>query len=400
MDMPTPAKLRTMDEHHPSAPAAGRIRAVVEGNRIELIETGSERLETILEQIRSANNSIRLLFYMFNSDESGKAVRDSLVAAAARGVKVTILLDGFGCASANPEFFAPLDEAGGRLCRFHPSYGRRYLLRNHQKLLVVDDHRAIIGGANIHDSYLTDEGPRHWRDLWLLIEGSSVEQTARYFDALYRWTNSKRGKLRDLRRLLFRFSQSEGLLQWKFSGPFTRRNPWPSTIAREIATGERFDLISAYFSPPWAMLRRIRRLGRKARIITAAMSDNNATIAAARHTYSRLLRRGVQMYEYRAARLHTKLAIVDDAVHIGSSNFDFRSLFLNLEIMLRIQDGEFADAMRGYFERELTDCERITPEIHKSRSTLWRRLRWALSYFLVTSMDYTVTRRLNFRQEA
>jgi cardiolipin synthase len=56
--------------------------------------------------------------------------------------------------------------------------------------------------------------------------------------------------------------------------------------------------------------------------------------------------------------------------------------------------------MRGYFERELADCERITAESHKERANIWRRFKWALSYFLVTSMDYTVSRRLNFAREA
>ena len=102
-------------------------------------------------------------------------------------------------------------------------------------------------------------------------------------------------------------------------------------------------MIFAYFAPPGAMLRRIGRIGRRgqARIITAAKSDNNATIAAARHSYSRLLRRHVEMYEYQPAKLHTKLAIVDDVVHIGSSNFDYRSFYINLEVMLRIKDAGF-----------------------------------------------------------
>ena len=126
-------------------------------------------------------------------------------------------------------------------------------------------------------------------------------------------------------------------------------------------------MIFAYFAPPGAMLRRIGRLGRRgrARIITAAKSDNNATIAAARHSYSRLLRRHVEMYEYQPAKLHTKLAIVDDIVHIGSSNFDYRSLYINMEIMLRIKDAAFADAMRGYFERRA----RRQPNGSRPRST-------------------------------
>ena len=67
-----------------------------------------------------------------------------------------------------------------------------------------------------------------------------------------------------------------------------------------------------------------------------------------------------------------------------------------MEIVLRVDDPDFAAAMRGYFERELWRCEHITPALHKRRATFWRRMKWMLSYWLVTSMDYTVTRRLNF----
>ena len=102
------------------------------------------------------------------------------------------------------------------------------------------------------------------------------------------------------------------------------------------------------------------------------------------------------MYEYQAAKLHTKLAIVDDVVHVGSANLDFRSLFINMEVVLRVDDPAFAAAMRDYFEREIKDSERITLSLHRRRATLWRRLKWTISYWLVTSMDYTVTRRLNF----
>jgi len=134
------------------------------------------------------------------------------------------------------------------------------------------------------------------------------------------------------------------------------------------------------------------------RVITAARSDNEATIAAARHTYSRLLRRGVKMYEYEAARLHTKLAVLDDAVYIGSANLDFRSHYINLEVMLRIEDPGFAAAVRSWFERELELSREITPKLHRQRATPWRRWKWWVSHWLVTSMDYTVTRRLNFRE--
>ena len=145
------------------------------------------------------------------------------------------------------------------------------------------------------------------------------------------------------------------------------------------------------------MLRRIGRIGQKgrARIITAAKSDNHATIAAARYTYKNLLRRGVEIFEYLPTKLHTKLVVLDDVVHIGSSNFDIRSLYLNLEMMLRVDDPDFAMMMRNYFEQELGASERITPELNRKRSGLLTRLIQAISFFLVTTADYTITRRLN-----
>jgi cardiolipin synthase len=69
-----------------------------------------------------------------------------------------------------------------------------------------------------------------------------------------------------------------------------------------------------------------------------------------------------------------------------------------MEIVLRVKDAGFATAMRDYFERELKDSERITQALHQRRATLWRRFKWMVSYWLVTSMDYTVTRRLNFNE--
>lgn len=383
----------------PAESASSPITAVVDGTRLEILDSGADRLQAILALIDGAERSVSLLFYMFSGDRSGRQVRDALVAAAARGVTVKLLIDGFGCANDGPGFFTALGEAGGQFCLFHPRYGRRYLLRNHQKLAIADNQRAIIGGANIADHYFDrDEAGKRWRDLWLLVDGPVVADAGRYFDSLFRWTRTKRARIRALRSLLTRHSQNRGPLQWKFSGPMRRRNPWPAGIAREISAASRLDLIAAYFSPPRAMLHRIGALARRGivRLITAAISDNNATVDAARHTYSRLLRRGVEIYEYQPARLHTKLLIVDEVVHIGSSNFDFRSLYLNLEIMLRVDDAAFAAAMRAYFERELGLSEQITPQLHQRRATAWRRLKWTISHWLVTSMDYTVTRRLNF----
>ena len=384
---------------HSAQPAAGKpITAEIAGNRLQLIESGVERFEMLLSLIAGAQKSIKMLMYMFNPDKDGDAVRTALTEAAHRGVRVKLLIDGFGSA-ATPKFFADLAEAGGQYCVFNPSWGRRYLLRNHQKLIVVDGEAVLIGGANIDATYLEDRGASHWRDLWLRLDGPEAALPGRYFDGLFRWSKRPNAKLRSLKRMCAEFTEWRGPLQWKFSGPLSMRNSWWRSIGRDMKRARRLDMIFAYFAPPSAMIRRIGRVGRRgrARIVNAAKSDNGATIAAARHSYSRLIRRPVEIYEYQPAKLHTKLALVDDVVHIGSSNFDYRSFYINLEIMLRIKDAGFAEAMRAYFEGELADCRWITHELHERRATMWRRVKWALSHFLVNVTDYSVTRRLNFR---
>ena len=382
-------------DQHPARTAVG-------DDHLQLITEGPERLRTLVELIDAAQHNIRLLFYIFAADESGTQVRDALLRAIGRGVTVSLLTDGFGCSDVPADFCRPLSESGGRCCQFHPRWGRRYLLRNHQKMVVIDNRTAIVGGSNLSNHYFGTPADQAWRDLWLIVEGPAAERLYRYFDAVLRWAQSDRPRIRDLRKIIRRHSESKGLLQWHFGGPMRRWSPWTASLAQDIRAADRLSIIAAYFSPPRSLLRRIGRAAARGetRIITAAKSDNNATIAAARHTYSRLLRRGVRVFEYQPTKLHTKLVIAGDTVHIGSGNLDFRSVYINLELMLRIDDRNFADAMRAYFERELNDCIEITPALHRKRATWWRRLKWTISHSLVTSMDYTVTRRLNFGVES
>ena len=106
-----------------------------------------------------------MLMYMFNPDHVGDAVRDALVAARGAGSR-SAADRRLRIGRAGRIISTTLNRAGGEHCVFNPTYGRRYLLRNHQKLIA--DRRssvAIIGGANIDDSYMTDRGPKHWRDL-------------------------------------------------------------------------------------------------------------------------------------------------------------------------------------------------------------------------------------------
>jgi cardiolipin synthase len=115
-----------------------KIRAEVAGNRLEVIETGDARLRAILDLIAGARKSLNVLMYMFNADEAGDAVRNALDEAACRGVDVKLLIDAFGSAAPHP-FLDVLKKSGGDYCVFNPTYGRKYLVRNNQKIVVADE---------------------------------------------------------------------------------------------------------------------------------------------------------------------------------------------------------------------------------------------------------------------
>lgn len=367
----------------------------VDGNQLTLLTEGPERLEALLGLIDGARTSLRLLYYIYRGDRSGELVYEAMLRAIDRGVMVSLLIDGFG-AYVDDDYFAPLIDKGLAYCRFHPSYGRRYLIRCHQKLALADDRCVLIGGFNIDDSYFGTIEEGAWRDLGLLVEGPAAGRLASYYDEFFRWSSVRGGKIRDLNRLIRRHSEHHGALQWTFGGPMTRLSPWAAATSRDLLSSDDVAMIAAYFAPTRAILRRISRPGRRrARIITAAKSDNHATIAAARYTYKNLLRRGAEIFEYQPTKLHTKLVVLDDVVHVGSSNFDIRSIYLNLEMMLRVDDPRFAAMLRTYFEHELADSEPITAELHRKRSSWWTRFVQAISFFLVTTADYTITRRLN-----
>ncbi len=371
----------------------------VAGNRLTLLADGPERLAALLDLIGGAKESLRFLYYMFMDDSSGTRVRDALIDAAGRGVAVSLLVDGFG-STANRDFFRPLEAAGAAFCRFSPKFGRRYLLRNHQKLALADGERVIIGGFNVSDDYFGSVESGAWRDIGLRVEGPSVACLTRYFDSLFQWTLNPEARVRDIRRLLQQSSVTEGRLHWLFGGPSRRLSPWARAVRRDMRSARRLDLVAAYFAPSLGMLRRlsgITRRGGRVRIVTASKSDNNATIAAARSTYWWLLRRGVAIFEYFPTKLHTKLFVVGDVVHVGSANFDMRSLFLNLEMMLRIDDPDFASAMRRFVDGEVANSAPITLESHRRNRTWLNRLRWAVGYFIVAIADYRIAKRLNFR---
>ena len=385
---------------HPSGadqyrdPAPFRVNA--QGLELVFYPGGGDRLAALLALIDGASHSVRLAFYIFSPDNAGAQVRDALVAAARRGVDVSVLLDGFG-ASVDAQYFEALTEAGGRFACFSAKPGIRYLIRNHQKMVVADDRIAMLGGFNIEDSYFAPPGDDAWSYLGFTVEGPVVARISDWFGQLEEWTANPKAQFRSVCRRVRHWQTGSGPVQLLIGGPTRGLSSWARRISIDLLNGDRLDLIMAYFSPSRRLSKRIAAIARNGRthLVLAGKTDNPATIGASRSLYRRLIKSGTKIYEFQPCKLHTKLIVLDDAVYMGSANFDLRSLYLNLEIVLMVKDAALAEKMRGFIAGHFPASKKITPEFYRTNVTRWTRIRWKLSWFLVSAVDYTVTRKLN-----
>lgn len=367
-----------------------------QGHDLTFFPAGKDRLQALCAMIESAQRTLKVAFYIYAEDDSGRRFRDALTAAARRGVAVELLVDGFG-AEAHKAFFADLIAAGGKFCCFIPHLGANFLIRNHQKIVSADGDVSMLGGFNIEDSYFDPPSENGWDDLAVTVRGEVVQRIEAWFDELWEWAINPKAQLRSMRRKLRNWHPGNGSVQLLIGGPTNGLSSWARCVGHDLIHARRLDMVMAYFSPSPKLLNRIKWIARRGevRLVLPAKSDNGATIGASRALYRGLLKAKAQIYEFQPTKLHTKLIVLDDRVYIGSANFDMRSLFLNLEIVLMIEDEALAERLRQFVTADLPWCERITPELHKRRATAWNRIRWWTSWFLVSVVDYSVSRRLN-----
>ena len=369
------------------------------GHRFTFHPSGEGRLSALLMLIAEAQESLFLAFYIFSRDHVGKMVRDALTDAAKRGVQVSVILDGFG-AEADEAFFAETIAAGGRFGSFMAKWSRRALIRNHQKIVLADGHKAMLGGFNIEKSYFAPPNADGWNDLGLTVEGPVVARIAEWTRELEGWMGDEGAQWRDISRRVQAWQPGHGPVRLLIGGPTRRSSSWTRSLWRDLRDARRVDIMTAYFAPGRNLRILLGRVARRGglKLLLAGRTDNGATIGAARAHYGELLASGARIREFEVCRLHAKLLVVDDAVYLGSANLDLRSLHVNLEIMLRIEDEALAERMREHIRAHYIGARVITPALHRRRATWFNRLRWRLSWLLVSVLDYTVARRLNLGQ--
>lgn len=352
--------------------------------------SGDEVFPALLDAIASAREKIRLESYIFAADHLGEQFRDALAAAARRGVKVAVLIDAFGSPWIPANFWAALEAAGGEARSFNPILFKRFGFRDHRKMVVCDDQLAFVGGFNISSVYEGDGVKSGWRDLGLRVEGEFAAALGAAFDVMFARAGVQHKAFTRLRHSSAKQSVRLPDGRLLLSGPGRGRNPFERALHKDLARARHVQIIAAYFLPTWRFRRdlaRVVRRGGRVQLVLAGKSDVYLSQLAARSLYRRLLRAGIEIYEYQPQILHAKLIIMDHTVYAGSSNLDARSLRINYELMLRLTDRELVAGAQGIFQDCLGHSARIEYEAWCKSRTWWRRLKFRWAYFLLARVD-------------
>jgi cardiolipin synthase len=360
--------------------------------------TGREIFPAMLHALHAAQKSIRLETYIFADGKLGRQILDALVAAAKRGVRVSVLVDAAGSWFLPNHFFQPLVAAGAEVHRFNPLNFWRFGVRNHRKLLVCDDHTAFVGGFNISDEYDGDGLTHGWYDIGAQIENPALAANlAASFDELFALTQSHRKLLTRFRAFKRkRKSPKNPAGELLLTHPGRGASHFQTALHHDLTTARDVRIISAYFLPTRRLrrdLKRIARRGGRVQLILAGKTDVFVSQMAARSYYSRLLKAGVEIYEYQPQVLHAKMILCDGAAYIGSSNLDIRSLNLNYELMLRLADKSITASAQEIVERALKHSRKIELDEWRQSQTFWQRWQNHWAHFLLARIDPFVALR-------
>ena len=362
------------------------------------LPTGAEAYSRMLELIAAANVSIRCETYVWGHDAVGTRFQAALAAAAKRGVRVQILIDGAGSSALPANYWQALTSAGGEARIFNPLKLQNFSLRNHRKLLLIYDSVAITGGFNLAAEYDGDGVTVGWRDLGLeLRDPRALYQLADSFDYLFAEHRVRRWLLRSLQRAtqanpFSRGSPGPVLL----SGPLIGRNQFTHQLLRSLRQARHVRIVAAYFVPGFRLRRAlssVARRGGNVELLLAGRTDVPLAQSAARSLYGSLLKSGIRIWEYQPQVLHTKLAIVDDAVFVGSANLDARSLSINYELTVHLRDPFLTEAADAIFNTDVLHARAVTLDSWRASRTWLARLQGAWARFLLTRVDPWLARR-------
>lgn len=376
----------------------------VGGNRLTLLRNGEQYFPALIAALDVARTEVFLESYIFADDETGSLVADALARAAARGVAVHLLLDGFGARAFAPRFRSMLAGAGAQVLMFRPELIRQRLSRSrlrrmHRKLACIDATCAFVGGINVIDDYDTPHQTPPRYDYAVQIEGPLARevraQAARLW-ARVAWVAF--GKRLRGRNALMGTSRAEVPMRGHAHGDGQlaallvrdnlrhRRDIEDAYLA--LIEGARVEVLiaNAYFFPG----RRFRQAliaaaGRGVRVALLLQGRVEYVLLhyASRALYGALLDAGIEIHEYQRSFLHAKVAVFDARwASVGSSNIDPFSLLLAREANVFVDDRGFAVELRASLMEAMQRGAQAVPPRSWRRQPLWRRVRNWIGYGL------------------
>lgn len=361
-----------------------------DGNAFRLFADGDQFFPPMLEAIARARHTILLEMYLMESGQVADRFIEALSAAAERGVSVFLLLDDFGCRGLSGKDRKRLTDSHIHVTWYNPLRFwrfRRYLSRDHRKLLLVDGHTAYTGGLGITDAFDPPPGgePR-WRETVIEIRGPVVRDWHQLFAQT--WNRWARLPLIDEATAMPSASgDARGRVNTSHSlRPITLTN---SLVRSALRAKQRVWIATAYFIPSRRLRKTLRRKARQGRdvrlLLPGPITDHPGVRFASHRYYGLLLHHGVRIFEYQPRFMHSKLALCDDWVSIGSSNFDRWNLRRNLEANQEIRDPTLAAQAQAMFEADFMEAREITLDQWQQRSWheylrewFWRRIEQLL----------------------
>jgi cardiolipin synthase A/B len=395
----------------------------VGGNQVRLLQGGEELFPAMQRAIAQARREVLLATYIFHDDDASRALAEALREAGRRGVRVCVVVDGFGSKATLAKLREWMPQPEVELVVFRPVGSWWSLLqpgqlrRLHQKLCTVDREIGFVGGINIIDDRIDlrhglSDAPR--LDFAVEVRGPVAASAAQSARAV--WTRAAMGAdwkeemvslaksaqpMARMRRVMQRLRMvAPPAVQPQPLEPMVaafvvrdnlrqRRSIERAYIEAVLRARDRVDLVTPYFYPGRMFRRALFRAaqrGARVRLLLQGKIDYRFAALAAQVQYDELRRHGIQIYEYTPAFLHAKVALVDDQwATVGSSNIDPLSLLLNLEANVIVQDAHFTRELSQRFDAAIAASREVTDA---SRGIGWRPVMlrgfvaWCANWFL------------------
>ncbi|MEM1113333.1 MAG: cardiolipin synthase [Pseudomonadota bacterium] len=333
------------------------------GNSAELMADSAATIQRMLEDIDCASEHVHIMFYIWLNDTSGQQMAEAAMRAAARGVTVRAMVDDLGSRDMlRSDTWAAMGEAGVQLGRALPignpllrALGGRIDLRNHRKILVIDNKITYCGSQNCADAAFSPK-PKYapWVDAVMRFTGPVVRQNQHLFAT--DWMASVDEDISELLEATLAPASDGFPAQVIGTGPTVRYAAMTHLFASCIyAATSRLVITTPYYVPVamiQAAITGAARRGVETTLILPKRNDDFAVGATSRSYYQDLLEAGVRLYEYRPGLLHTKSITIDGRITlIGSANMDRRSFELNYENNILLED---VTLTRDMLERQMS----------------------------------------------